>query len=206
MRSALAPLLLLPLLGLGLLSCSASRQYFRPAERARAESMSGRAAAEYDLGVEGTRWGEARIWSDGARSTRADGERRSSLHVGFEVENALDTPLSLDLSETRLEGVMVDGRRLESVSPAQPWPEAEAAPHQVMHIDLVFELPDVDSVRDIGPFRVRWVLLGPDGWRYEQHTGFLVDYPARTHYHEYYWGPPPWGWTWGWGWGWGWSW
>ena len=191
---------LLVVLLVALPACTVTHQHYRPAERAHAESRDGRPAAEYDLGVEQRRWGEVRVWSDGVHYQADGDEPGTRIHVGFELENALDAPLTLDLGETRLEGVEIHGVQFAALSPSGPHPESGAAGHSVRFIDLVFLLPTLVPADEVGPFRVRWVLRGPDGWNYEQHTGFLADYPSPRPY----WGPTYWHVGYGFGWGHGW--
>jgi hypothetical protein len=178
-------------------ACTATHQHFRPAERAHAESRGGRPAAEYDLGVEQRRWGEVRVWSDGARYAADGPQPGTRVHVGFELENALDVPLVLDLGETRLEGLEINGELFAALSPATPHPEHAAAGHSVRFIDLMFVLPKPVPADEVGPFRVHWVLRGPDDWNYEQYTGFVEDYPPPRPY----WGPTYWHVGYGFGWG-----
>ncbi|MEM7199074.1 MAG: hypothetical protein AAF628_02345 [Planctomycetota bacterium] len=189
-------------------ACSASRRYFRPAERANAQSPEGSSAAEYELGQDGAPWGEVRVWVD--EVARRDDV--TTAHVGFELENVTDEPLRLDVRRLRINDLDLGDRVLGSIETGYPEPVATASPHQVHVVRLPFVLPDNVEPADVRSFNVHWWLQGPQDWTYEQHTRFVVHRPfaPRPYFRPYGFGPYfPWRpyfypWRYGFGFGYGW--
>ncbi len=181
-------------LAMSLSACAVTHRDFEPTERAHAQSPDGRPAAEYELGHEGVRWGEVRVWSDGITMFRDEEPPIASLHVGFEVENALDVPLQLDPAGTRVEDVDLGERTWEVLEADGEGGTWETPAGAVRRFDLEFQLPEHDALRHVRGFRVRWNLLGPDDWGYEQHTGFQL---LRRRYRHWWPGPLFIGWHWG---------
>lgn len=179
----LRPSLALTLLALAS-ACGTSRQHFRPAEKASAEAPGGFVAAQYDVEIARTRWGEVRVWSEGAGASDAQESDDTVLHVGFEIENSLDQPLELNLARTRLEDVRVGQRSIElDATETTGQPSADGG--SVGQVSLAFVLPEDVSASDVSSFRVRWQVLGPDDVHYEQHTPFNR---VRRPHHYPYWG------------------
>ncbi len=162
--------------------CGTSIGYFRPAERAFAEGPSGRPAAEYELGREGIRWGEVRVWSNGT----ARRDERTELHVGFELENVLDDAIELDVDRVRVESLDAGDQVIQSLMSVAPNGVGTAAPHAVQRVDFTFVLPENVDPDDVLSFRVHWLLYGPEDWVYEQYTPFVEDRPVAVY------APSPW--------------
>lgn len=189
-------------------SC-ASNRYFRPAERANAETADGFLASQYELDINQQRWGEVRVWSEGAWVWAEEGESDTLLHVGIEIENALDSPLALNLAETRIEEVRVGDITIDRIDTHDIVGEPQVDGHTVGKVHFEFTLPEGYSPRHVRSFRMRWQLLGPDDVLYEQHTPFTSQ---RSRWgHRRYYAPPHWYWRpafvgWGFGYRSGWCW
>ncbi len=167
-------------------ACGPSRYYFRPAEKLRAESLDGFPAAEYEVSVGAERWGEVRIWSEGAELRSHGGPERTVVIVGFEIENNSEAPLQLDLTETRLRVIRAGESEVVDCQ-ADPLPaEVRAGPHTVHGTRLEFWLPENVRPVDLKAFRVRWVVRGPGQQRYQQHTAFLRAQPVYARYYGYH--------------------
>lgn len=169
--------------------CGPSRYYFRPAEKAVAESLGGFPAAEYEVSIGGQRFGEARIWSEGVERQERDGVARGVIKIGFEIENTSEAPLDLDVAETRLRVIRKDAKAAVDCRPGPSVSEVRAAPHEVHSSHLDFALPEGMRPRDVRAFRVRWVIRASEKneQQYEQYTAFVRLEPI---YASYYWYSP----------------
>ena len=181
-------------------ACGTSRYYFRPVEKAMAESLRGFPAAEYEVSMGPERWGEVRIWSEGAELRKQngpeqDGIERGVVIIGFEIENNSGVPLELDVAETRLRVNRAGASEAVDCNADKPSADVRAAPHEVHRTRLDFSLPKGVQPKDVESFRVRWVVSGPGQKRYEQHTAFVR---LESTYAPYHWHHP---WRYGYGYG-----
>ena len=169
-------------------SCTSYRA-FRPAEKTLTETPDGTPAAIYDLRVGNDRWGDVRVWSNGAEYREVQGDDRTVVHVGFETRNTIGAPLALDLAHTQLEAIQAGPRALGAVAPSTTSGEPRTAPHSVSRLDFEFTLPSGVSVGDLQSFRIHWWIHGPGELAYEQFTDF-VPQPAYYYRRYYYWYDP----------------
>lgn len=188
----------LAVLGLfALTSCAATREYFIPREDVRAQSPRGWPAAQYSVVIGGQTLGEAKVWSEGTMKADVDGDERTILHVGFEIENRGSGPLDFDVDRCMVVDVQGDGQRFASLTAHAQSGVLQVAAGQVGLIDLEYVLPRGTRPRDLDSFRVDWGLAIPSG-EYRQSTPFRVDtaryYRPRYTYYDY----DPWPW-WGFG-------
>jgi len=175
---------LLPLL-LTLASCNTAT-YFRPTEKVSAESEDGFPAAEYELADGPTRWGELRLWSGGAEVREMEGEERTVLIVGFEVENTSDAAIHLEVERPTLDGVFVTGTEGEAESAAPP-SRASVEADTVQVFQFVFPLLSGVRPKDIGGFRLPWSVRDEAGASYRQFTNFVrLWVPSASPYYGYY--------------------
>src|SRR5262245_16090938 len=93
-------------------ACGSATEKFLPGERATAQSPQGYTAAEYQIQGERGRLGEVKVWSRGAYRAEVDGAQRTVLHVGFEVDNSSDEPLTLETGKISLDYATVNERML----------------------------------------------------------------------------------------------
>lgn len=193
---------LLVLVALLLPACGTSRAYFIPREDVRAQSPRGWPAAQYAVAnANEASVGEVRIWSEGAQRLEIEGEKRSVLHIGFEIENRSTAPMVLEVPACRLAEVEVADVRLASVAPDGDQSNFEVPAGRSGLIDLEFVMPRDTLPRDIEEFKAQWTLTA-GAIKLVQSTPFRVD-TGRTRgraygYYGYYggWGPyydPWWG-------------
>ncbi|MEZ5967427.1 MAG: hypothetical protein R3F56_26555 [Planctomycetota bacterium] len=187
---------------LSLTSCAASREYFIPREEVRAQSPRGWPAAQYAVTIAGQEVGETKIWSEGTMRVDVDGEDRTVLHVGFEVENRITGELDFDVDRCRVVDVQGRGERFADLGAHEQSGVLHVAGTQVGLIDLEFVLPRGTRPRDLTSFRVEWELATPQG-QFKQSTPFRVDaarsYRPRPTYYGSYGYYDPWGPWWGFG-------
>jgi hypothetical protein len=169
--------------GLVLLGC-AGRQNFTPTDNATSLSPAGYLASDYDVNSRLGAFSDAKVWSRGAYSQKIAGEKRTVVHVGFELENHLNQPIAFDAKGVRLDKVATDKHELsEEIAPSlvQGSPTLDA--QDTRRLDVYFVLPGGVKPGDVDGFRVRWALT--DGLQqYSQRTPFLkdegIDYGATS--------------------------
>jgi len=190
------------LLGLlALTGCAASRAHFIPREELRAQSPRGWPAAQYTVTIEGKAAGEAKVWSEGTMKADVDGDDRTILHIGFEVENRSGGEMDFDVDRCRVVEVLGAGERFADLSAHEQSGVLHVGDGQVGLIDLEFVLPRDTRPRDVESFRVDWALRTGAG-EFAESTPFQVDTHTRYYrphyYHDYYYDPwYPWGWGFG---------
>lgn len=183
-----ARILLLSTLLLLLGACSSMRQ-FAPREQLNGSGPSGAPAALYPLGDAAGRRGELRLWSDGARLVRIDGQEQTRLHLGFELENFTDQPLQLDPDGIWLQRLSIDEQgRDDQPKPVQVQGQSEAGPGQTTRFDAWFDPGAGVQPRAIDGFDVHWRVQRQDGsMAWEQAT------PFQPFVRQAQWDPYPWG-------------
>jgi hypothetical protein len=148
-----------------------------PAEHVTGLSPNGsQYAAEYRMQDKEGYFGDAKVWSRGVYRTDVDGHAQTVVHVGFALDNVIDSPLRLDPDRVYLEDVALDDGRIEKVLPLRVDGNPEIPAGQEREVQVLFALP-----RDVWPssvraYRVVWSVT--DGGRYTERTPFLRDASA----------------------------
>ena len=162
--------LVLALAGSG---CAAGTRYFEPAERVQGQTVQGYRLAIYPLqGPQGA-FGEAKIWSSGARES---GDR-TRVHVGFELHNTSGAPLTMDANDVRLD-VRTPSGALKALPPAAAQAHSVAA-GALADIDWEFDLPPGVQPADVDALRVHWRVNTPTQ-SYEQRTPFVREVQTES--------------------------
>ncbi len=178
---------------IALTSCATARRHFIPREDVRAQSLCGWPAAQYILTIDSQNAGEAKVWSEGAFDGDVDGDERTILHIGFEVENRTGGELTFDVDQCRVVDVQCDEGRIANLGANEESGKLQVAAGQVGLMDFEFVLPRNIEPRDLNAFRVEWTLSTPGG-AYAQSTPFRIDsqryYRPRSYYYDYnpWWG------------------
>jgi hypothetical protein len=173
-----------------LASCAAGREYFIPRENLRAQSPRGWPAAEYKLEVGGAEVGTAKVWSEGAAHVRVGDDRRTVMHVGFEVENKSRGPLQFDVDQCRVTNLQTDHADALVLEPHDESGKLTVEAGQIGLLDFEFLLPPDTLPREIDSFRVTWV-IGNEAEMPVKSTPFRVD-EARYYYRRSYYYDPWW--------------
>lgn len=193
MKPALATAALLLLL-LG--GCMSNRR-FAPRIDTHAWSPSGMPAATYALG-EGAQRAELRVWSDGADLQEEEAGERTLLHLGLELVNLGEVPLTLEPGDVHVQDVQ--GTRgghpveLALLEPVQVTGGTSAAPGKTARLTMWFE-PSGLRPRQIEGFDVRWSVR-IQGRAFEQVTPFAPWIVPPVYLGDYWYGG-----FWGYGWG-----
>jgi hypothetical protein len=158
--------------------CAYNRQYFRPTERVRGQTMQGYHESFYELVGPGGRFGEAKIWSAGAYRNGDD----SVIEVTLEVHNTSGKPIDISAQDLRLDPVRGSNGELRDVPAAETGtftvgPEARAS------VRVHFLLPRGWLPGQVQRFGFEWKVKNVDQ-SYAQATPFREVVPA-------YYGPPP---------------
>ena len=171
------------------------RESFRPAETSRDFSLEGYEAAAYDVSLGDRDVGEVKVWSAGAREVPFEGETRTLLHVGLEVENASSSSLSINPADLYVDAVATDDEVLEGFTVVAVNGPTSIAPGQSGRLDAYFEMPRGIEPDDLDAFQLRWALR--DGREvHTEWTSFIErSYPyGYDDRYAYYYGYPydPW--------------
>lgn len=173
-----------------LMACAARSRSFHPDTD---ETVSGgyRAIA-YELVPDDARWGEARVWSRGARLDPDSGIRTTIVHVGCEIQNRAAAPLSLAADKTFLRIVTKEKGPALTVNllEGREW---NVAPHGKETFDLSFAVPNL-TPSSIESFELHWsIVRGRD--RFSEITAFAPGTGNREvvvyepfPFRPYYWG------------------
>jgi hypothetical protein len=172
-----------------LASCTASREFFVPRENLRAQSPRGWPAAQYPLLLGGKDAGEAKVWSEGAAQVGHGDEKRTVLHIGFEIENRTATPMSFDVDRCRVSDLQTNSRDGIVLTPHEESGQLTIGPGLIGLLDFEFLLPRDTRPRDIESFRLVWV-ISDDAETLVKSTPFRVD-DTRNYRRTYY--DPWWG-------------
>jgi hypothetical protein len=162
---------------------------FQPTERATATAETGQTAAEYDLGVAG----DAKVWSKGAYEADVNGQRRTVVHTGLQVENRTAAPMHID--DMRVTAVRAGDRQITEVMPLRLSGDRTIPANDEGQIEVLFVLPpEIDDPQEVDSFRVRWA-LGGENVAYRQTTPFLEEEDPEVRYPDPYFFSPyydPW--------------
>jgi hypothetical protein len=170
-------------LGLAAAACGANRtEEFHPGEHATAESLEGRAAAEYTLESAGSTDGEVKIWSEGAYRRHVGTEKRTVVHVALQIENEGYAPLEVrDLS---LDSAVTDDGGVAATPPTEITGATVVQPGATRTIEAEFPMPKGVSPQEVDAFVLDWSVMGGSLDRRER-TSFVQD-PDEPDYYYYY--------------------
>jgi hypothetical protein len=178
--------LLLVLAGAGITACGSTTENFLPSERATSRSPEGYTAAEYQIQGETGSLGEVKVWSRGAYRSEVDGAPRTVLHVGFDIDNSSDEPLTLDSGRISLDYASLNDKTLVNLQPDRVVGQAAVPAHASHSVQAFFVLPHGFSPQNLDAFRVQWAISNGE-ITYSQRTPFLeVQEPM---YAGYYYSP-----------------
>lgn len=162
--------------------CAYSRQYFRPTERVRGQTVQGYQEAFYDLVGPRGAFGEAKVWSPGAYRRGDD----SVVEVTLELHNTSAEELAVAAQDLRLDPVRGSHGVLRNLAPAETGvfrvpPEARAS------VQVHFLLPDGIMPGHVHSFGFAWRVTNAEQ-TYTQATPFReeVAYYAPPGYPIYY--------------------
>ena len=160
--------------GLVLAGCAGSQQ-FTPADRVTSLSPAGYPAAEYDVDSTLGEFSDAKVWSRGAYKQEIAGEKRTVVHVGFEIENHMNQPIQFDAQGVRLDSLATDDKMAPGeLSPGWVQGNPTLGAQESQRLDVYFVLPTNLTPGDVDGFRVRWALNGALQ-HYSQKTPFLKE-------------------------------
>lgn len=172
-------------------SCGAQQKSFTPTERATARSPQGYTAAEYELSTQDRDLGLARVWSDGAYRKEIRGEQKTVVHIGLELENHTDQPMTLNTKALYLDSATLNRHVVQDIRPELIEGLVTIAPHSEQRVHVYFAMPPGTQPGDVDAFRVRWQIEN-SGLRYTQRTPFLeqrTEQYAIVYYHTPYYDP-----------------
>ena len=158
--------LLLSLSLLTVVGCAHNRQYFRPTERVKGQTLQGYPEAFYELvGAQG-RFGEAKVWSVGAYKRGG----KSVVEVTLDVHNTSGQPVEISARDLVLDPVRTRGGNLNKLAAAETGvfkvkPEARAS------VRVHFLLPNGLSPGEVRSFGFNWRVRNVDQ-SYAQATPF----------------------------------
>ena len=163
--------------------CAHNRQYFRPTERVRGQTVQGYHEAFYELvGAQG-RFGEAKVWSLGAY--RRAGE--SVVEVTLDVHNTSAQPIEVSAKDLMLDPVRTRSRTLRQLAPAETG-VFKVQPEQRASVVAHFLLPDGILPGEVMSFGFGWRVKNV-AQTYAQATPFREEsafYPPPSSGYIYY--------------------
>jgi hypothetical protein len=162
-----------PLLGLLLAGC-AQRQYFSPTEHLIEETQHDNDVAQYELADAQGRFGDARVWSEGAY--RDSG--LTVLNVSLAVRNTGSSPITVSARDLALDAVRMESGELPVRRPQESG-TLQVAPQAQLEVVTHFLLPrDVDP-KALRAFTFVWSVRA--GQReYAQRTPFTQELPYTS--------------------------
>jgi hypothetical protein len=166
--------------------CAHNRQYFRPTERVRGQTLSGYHEAFYDLVGPQGRFGEAKVWSIGAYR-RGDA---SVLEVSLEVHNTSAQPIEISAKDLRLSPVRTSSQVFQQVAPAETG-VFQVKPQSHAGVKVHFILPAGVLPGEVSSFRFAWK-VGSAAQSYAQATPFREEaafYPPPIYQGYIYYSP-----------------
>ncbi|HET6336634.1 MAG TPA: hypothetical protein VFG30_25600 [Polyangiales bacterium] len=151
--------------------CAYNRQYFRPTERVRGQTMQGYPESFYDLVGSKGRFGEAKVWTHGAYR-KGD---KTVIEVALELHNTSGNPIEVSADDLRLDPVRGSKGELKQVRAAETGtfgvgPESRASLH------VHFILPDGWLPGHVRNFGFAWKLKNAEQ-SYAQVTPFREEEP-----------------------------
>lgn len=177
---------------MGFTGCVSSRA-FLPAEHVTGYSPSGDyPAAEYPIMERGQTLADVKLWSAGATRDASDADPRTTVRVGFELENHGDTPVRLDPKQLYLEEMTKGDAPPGRSAAAHVGGDTVVPPGQTRRIDVAFALPSSVWPTDLPGFRVAWSVVGERV--HSRKTPFLraVDMGGPAPWYPYYGVYSPW--------------
>lgn len=160
--------------------CAVNRQYFRPTERQRGETVNGYPEALYTLVGPRGQFGEAKVWSRGAYRG-PNGE--TIIDVTLEIHDTSGEPIDVRASELRLQAVRVRETTLRPLSPRERT-DAVVAPGANKELVYHFELPREIAPGDVNALLFRWSVHNA-GQSYSQRTPFVAHYRRSPYGYAY---------------------
>src|SRR5690349_11994669 len=120
---------------MGFAGCVSSRA-FLPTEHVTGFSPRGDySAAEYPIMERGQALADVKLWSTGALRDSSDADPRTTVRVGFELENHGDTPVRLDPKQLYLEEMPKPGVEPGRTPPARVEGDTLVPPGQTRQLD-----------------------------------------------------------------------
>lgn len=162
------------------------QQAFEPREKTTGQSASGYIAAEYDLRAGDRYMGEAKVWSDGAFRRQIEGATIDVIHVGFEIQNQLGSPIDFIRDQLYLSSATLGRNVVQDIRPVQVQGQLQIPAGDEQRIDAYFSLPPGTKPNDVSAFRVHWRISNGQV-SYTQRTPFTASKdPQETAYFYYY--------------------
>jgi hypothetical protein len=162
-------------LGLALLiaasSCVYNRQYFRPTERVRGQTVQGYQESFYDLLGSHGRFGEAKVWTIGAYRHGDD----SVVEVTLELNNTSGKPIEVSAEHLRLDPVRGSKGELRQLPPAETG-TFRVGPESHASLRVHFVLPEGWLPGHVRSFGFVWKVKNVEQ-SYSQVTPFREDEP-----------------------------
>lgn len=118
-------------------ACAHDRQYFRPTERVRGQTLQGYHEAFYELVGSQGRFGEAKVWSRGAYRQGDE----SVVEVALDVHNTSGQPIEISAKDLHLDPVRTRDAVLRKL-PAAETGVFKVAPESRASLRAHFLLPD----------------------------------------------------------------
>lgn len=162
MRTLLCLVLLATTLG-----CAHQRQYLRPTERVRGQTVNGYDEAFYDLHGANSRFGECKVWSVGAYRVGDD----TVVEITMELHNTSAAPIALSAKDLELSSIRFSSGAVLSKVPPQERGTFRVQPQKHASVKLHFLLPPDTSPGELSSLIFKWRIDGGDQ-SYAQSTPF----------------------------------
>lgn len=146
--------------------CAQNRQYFRPTERVRGQTVSGYHEAFYDLVGPRGGFGEAKIWTVGAYRQGDNGV----VEVTLDVHNTSGQPISISAKDLQLASVRTWKISIKAI-PAAETGVFQVKPESHASVKVHFVLPPGMSPGEVSSFGFVWKVQNVDQ-TYTQATPF----------------------------------
>lgn len=163
--------------------CAYNRQYFRPTERVRGQTLQGYHEAFYELVGPQGRFGEAKVWSLGAYRQGDD----SVMEVTLELHNTSAQPIEISATDLTLSPVRTSSTVFKKVAAAETG-VFQVKPESHATLKVHFVLPPGVLPGAVNAFRFAWKVRNAQQ-SYAQTTPFLEEsafYPQPDHAYIYY--------------------
>jgi hypothetical protein len=162
--------------------CAHNRQYFRPTERVRGQTLQGYHEAFYDLAGAQGGFGEAKVWSVGAYRRGDD----SVVEVTLELHNTSAKPIDVSAKDLALWHVRTSHQAFKRL-PAAESGVFQVKPESHASLKVHFVLPHGVLPGEVGSFGFAWKVRNAEQ-SYVQATPFLEEaafYPPPDHGYYY---------------------